>query len=56
MNNHKGNHKHLTLSQRIEIEKGLLAGDSFATISKAISKDPSTISKESRPPYIYIWY
>ena len=48
MNNHKGNHKHLTLSQRIEIEKGLLAGESFAGISKAISKDPSTISKEVR--------
>ena len=48
MNNHKGNHKHLTLSQRIEIEKGLLAGDSFSTISKSISKDPSTISKEVR--------
>ncbi|MPW25429.1 helix-turn-helix domain-containing protein [Alkalibaculum sp. M08DMB] len=48
MSNHKGNHKHLTLSQRIEIEKGLLAGNSFATIAKMTRKDSSTISKEVR--------
>ena len=48
MDNRKGNHKHLTLSQRIDIEKGLLAGDSFATIAKMTGKDPSTISKEVR--------
>ncbi len=49
MNNEaKGNQKHLTLSQRIEIEKGLLTGDSFTAISKNIEKDPSTISKEIR--------
>ena len=48
MSNHKGNHKHLTLSQRIEIEKGLLSGYSFATIAKLIGKDPGTISKEVR--------
>jgi IS30 family transposase len=44
----KGNQKHLTLSQRIEIEKGLLDGKSFSAIAKAIRKDPSTISKEVR--------
>lgn len=43
-----GNQKHLTLSQRIEIEKGLLAGDSFAAIARSMHKDPSTISKEIR--------
>lgn len=48
MSNQKGNQKHLTLSQRIEIEKGLLAGDSFAKIAKSIGKDPSTVSKEVR--------
>lgn len=48
MSNHKGNHKHLTLSQRIEIEKGLLVRDSFATIAKMTGKDSSTISKEVR--------
>ena len=47
-NNLKGNQKHLTLSQRIEIEKGLLASKSFASIAKEIGKDPSTISKEVR--------
>ncbi|SCX75625.1 helix-turn-helix domain-containing protein [Alkaliphilus peptidifermentans] len=44
----RGNQKHLTLSQRIEIEKSLLAGDSFAAIARKIGKDPSTISKEIR--------
>jgi IS30 family transposase len=44
----KGNQKHLTLSQRIEIEKSLLAGDSFAAIGRKTGKDPSTISKEIR--------
>lgn len=44
----RGNQKHLTLSQRIEIEKSLLAGDSFAAIARKICKDPSTISKEIR--------
>ena len=49
MNNKtKGNQKHLTLSQRIEIEKDLLAGENFAYISRKLSKDPSTISKEIR--------
>ena len=44
----KGNQKHLTLSQRITIEKGLQSGDSFASIARTIGKDPSTISKEVR--------
>jgi IS30 family transposase len=43
-----GNQKHLTLSQRIEIEKGLTEYRSFAAIAKEIHKDPSTISKEVR--------
>ncbi|WP_113673802.1 IS30 family transposase [Vallitalea guaymasensis] len=44
----KGNQKHLTLSQRIDIEKSLLAGESFAAIARKLNKDPSTISKEIR--------
>lgn len=48
MNRPKGNHKHLTLSQRIEIEKGLLTNRSFTDIARSISKDPTTISKEVR--------
>jgi len=41
-------HKHLTLSQRIEIEKGLGMSKSFTQIATEIGKDPSTISKEVR--------
>lgn len=45
----KGNQKHLTFEQRIEIEKGLTENKSFAEIARIIGKDPSTISKEVRP-------
>lgn len=48
MNNIKGNQKHLTLSQRIQIEKGLNDSRSFAEIARELEKDPSTISKEVR--------
>lgn len=48
MNNTKGNQKHLTLSQRIQIEKGLNDSCSFAKIARGLGKDPSTISKEVR--------
>ena len=48
MNKVKGDQKHLTLSQRIEIEKGLNEGLSFAEIARRVGKDPSTISKEVR--------
>lgn len=51
MENHmkkKGNQKHLTLEQRIEIEKGLVENKSFSEIARIINKDPSTISKEVR--------
>ena len=44
----KGNQKHLTLSQRVEIEKGLVENKSFAEIGRIIEKDPSTVSKEVR--------
>lgn len=44
----KGNQKHLTLLQRIEIEKSLLAGDTFTAIARKIGKDSSTVSKEIR--------
>ena len=48
MNKPKGDHKHLTLSQRIEIEKRLLANHSFTDIARSLGKDPTTISKEIR--------
>lgn len=47
-NKTKGNQKHLTLSQRIEIETSLLSGETFAAIARKTGKDPSTISKEVR--------
>ena len=39
-------HKHLTLSDRIEIKLGIAQGSSFRMIASIIEKDPSTISKE----------
>ena len=48
MNQPKGNQKHLTLSERIEIEKGLLANRTFIEMARNIGKDPSTVSKEVR--------
>lgn len=45
----KDNHqKHLTLSDRIIIEKRLNEGKTFAAIATAVGKDPTTISKEVR--------
>lgn len=40
------NQKHLTTTQRIQIEKGLNERKSFATIAKKIDKHPSTVIKE----------
>lgn len=41
-----GNHKHLTLEDRIYIEQSLDEKKSFRAISKYLCKDPSTISDE----------
>ena len=46
--NNKGNQKHLTFAQRVDIEKGLTENKSFAEIARMIGKDPSTVSKEVR--------
>ena len=46
--NPKGNQKHLTFEQRVDIEKGLTENKSFKEIAKIIGKDPSTVSKEVR--------
>lgn len=43
-NKYKG--KHLTTTERIYIEKGLVDGKTFAAIARDIEKHPSTISKE----------
>ncbi len=44
----KGNQKHTTFEQRVEIEKGLTENKSFSEIARIIGKDPSTVSKEVR--------
>ena len=43
---------HLTLSERIEIEKALRDKATFSEIGSSIGKDPSTISKEIRNHYV----
>ncbi len=43
-----GNQKHLTLDNRVYIEKSLDNNMPFKEIAKYICKDPSTISKEVR--------
>ncbi|WP_207740366.1 helix-turn-helix domain-containing protein, partial [Blautia wexlerae] len=42
----KGNQKHLTFEQRVDIEKGLTENKSFTEIGRIIGKNPSTISKD----------
>ena len=42
------NYKHMNLDDRMEIQKGLKEGKSFAEIGAAIGRDGSTISKEIR--------
>ena len=42
------NYKHMNLDDRIEIQKGLKEGKSFAEIGALIGRDGSTISKEIR--------
>ena len=46
MANTKYDGKHLTTTQRIKIEKGLLDGESLASIARRITKHPSTVAKE----------
>ncbi len=45
---HTCSFKHLTLSERAEIEVMIDKGSSFAQIARTLSRDPSTISKEIR--------
>ena len=42
------NYKHMNLDDRVEIQKGLKEGKSFAEIGASIGRDGSTISKEIR--------
>ena len=40
--------KHLSLSERVMIERGLLLGSSFKVISRMIGRSPTTVSREIR--------
>lgn len=42
----KGNQKHLTFEQRVDIEKGLTENRSFAEIGRIIGKNPSTYQRK----------
>ena len=50
------NQKHLTLEDRLYIEKGLNEQVSFKDIARYLCKDPTTISKEVRAHRISDWY
>ena len=51
-----GNQKHLTLEDRLYIEKALSNGTSFKDIARVLCKDPTTISKEVRKHRLSDWY
>lgn len=51
-----GNHKHLTLEDRLFIEKSLNEGRSFKEISRYLCKDPTTISREVKKHRLSDWY
>ena len=46
MNKNSYDQKHLSTSQRLIIEKGLMDGSSFAAIARRIEKHPTTVAKE----------
>lgn len=46
MSNKNYDCKHLSTTQRIKIEKGLMDSLSFAAIARSIGKHPSTVAKE----------
>ena len=48
-----GTQKHMTLDQRIMIEKNLDQGSSFRSIALQLGKDPTTISKEIKKHRIF---
>lgn len=50
------NQKHLTLQNRLYIEKPLNEGYSSKDIARYLSKDPTTIFKEIRAHRLSDWY
>lgn len=51
-----GNQKHMSLENRLYIEKKLNEGMSFKEIAKYLCKDPTTISKEVKAHRLSDWY
>lgn len=51
-----GNQKHLSLQDRLYIEKALSTATSFKDIARFLCKDPSTISKEVKKHRLSDWY
>ena len=51
-----GNQKHLSLQDRLYIEKALSSATSFKDIARFLCKDPSTISKEVKKHRLSDWY
>ena len=51
-----GNQKHLTLQNRLFIERSLNENRSFKDIARFLCKDPTTISKEVRAHRMSDWY
>lgn len=51
-----GNHKHLSLQDRLYIEKALSIDTSFKDIARFLCKDLSTISKEVKKRRLSDWY
>lgn len=50
-----GNQKHLTLNDRLYIEKAINEGRTFKDIAKNLCKDPTTISKEVKAHRFSVW-
>ena len=50
-----GNQKHLTLNDRLYIEKAINEGRTFKDIAKNLCKDPTTISKEVKAHRLSVW-
>ena len=51
--NNKGNQKHLTFEQRVDIEKGLTENKSFAEIGRTIGKRSLYYIKRSKTSCTY---
>ena len=46
------NYKHLTLSERYDIQLGLELSETFKAIGQFVLNDPTTASKEVKKPFL----